>query len=203
MSKEGKWEIRMIYNFLLATGNIHKLVEFTSLFNKNIINLELSPKNLDIVESGETFQENALLKARGYFEEFKKPTLADDSGLVVEALPGELGIYSARYGGEGLSDEERVDLLLTSMKGSFRRSCYFICILCFCLKPDEIFFFEGRLQGNIAEEKRGEDGFGYDSIFIPLKSDGDKTLAELPEWKCLNSHRSKASKEAESFFQFN
>ncbi len=191
----------MSNHFILASGNSHKAEEFNELFDSAILQVESAPEKVAVVEDGTTFSENALKKCLGYFEKFKQPVLADDSGLVVNAIPNELGIHSARFGGDGLDDKGRAELLLQKMQGIEDRSAYFICVLCFYFSEDEYYFFEGRVHGGIGTEYRGEHGFGYDPVFIPEGLDGVKTLAELPEWKNLNSHRSKASKHAQTFFR--
>ena len=105
-----------MHKFILASGNAHKAEEFSTLFDKEVIEIVASDKKLDVVEDGTSFNENAFKKAHAYYEEFKSPVMADDSGLCVEALPDELGLYTARYGGEGLSGKERSELLVKNMK---------------------------------------------------------------------------------------
>lgn len=190
-----------MHQFLLATGNAHKAEEFAKIFNPEVLKIEAAPEKLDVIEDGLTFNENALLKARAYYEKFGKPVMADDSGLCVEALPEELGIYSARFGGEGLDNRQRAELLLEKMKGEENRKAYFVCVLCFYLGENEIYFFEGRVDGTVSQEYKGEHGFGYDPVFEPLGDHGGKSLAELPEWKDENSHRAKACFHAEKFFK--
>lgn len=190
-----------VNNFILASGNEHKAEEFNELFDSKILEVEKAPEKVEVIEDGKTFSENALKKCLGYYQKFKQPVLADDSGLVVSALPDELGIYSARFGGDGLDDKGRAELLLEKMKGVEDRSAYFVCVLCFYINEDEYYFFEGRVHGSIGHEYRGDHGFGYDPVFIPDGVDEKSTLAELPEWKNKNSHRSKASKHAQTFFR--
>ena len=191
----------MIHRFTLASGNAHKAKELSELFDKNVVEVFPSPEKLMIEETGTSFQQNALLKAEKYFKALKTPTLADDSGLEVTALPEEMGIYSARFGGEGLSDRDRALLLLDKLKEKRERSALFVCYLCFYLSPREIFFFEGRMEGAVSHQYRGKDGFGYDPVFIPTHGDGEKTLAEIPHWKRQYSHRAKAAGLAENFFR--
>ncbi|MFG1500189.1 RdgB/HAM1 family non-canonical purine NTP pyrophosphatase [Halobacteriovorax sp. XZX-3] len=186
--------------FILATGNAHKAEEFAVLFKETNISINAASAKLDVVEDGNTFQENALKKAQAYFEEFKTPVVADDSGITVEALPQELGIYSARFGGEGLTDRQRAELLLDKLNGEQNRNAYFTCVLCFYLSPEEIYFFEGRMEGEISDSYTGEGGFGYDPVFCP-KAFPDQTVAQLEEWKNENSHRAKAVGSAIKFFQ--
>ncbi|MFI5390425.1 MAG: non-canonical purine NTP pyrophosphatase [Bacteriovoracales bacterium] len=185
--------------FLLASTNSHKLKELTDLG----LDLESAPKDLGIIESGLTFYENAKIKAQGYYDHFKKPTLADDSGIIVEALPNELGVSSARFGGGSLTDLEKNQLLLKKLEGIEDRKAYFVCVLCFYLNPNEIFFFEGRLNGSISKEIKGDKGFGYDPVFIPEEFVGSSevlTLAMIPDYKSKNSHRVKALNLSIQFF---
>lgn len=196
----------MSLELILASGNSHKAEEFAELFDSNVVSVSAAPEKVEVIEDGESYAENALKKAQGYFEKFKKPVMADDSGLNVEALPDDLGIFSARFGGEGLSDRERAELLLEKMQDISRekRLAYFTCYLCFYLSSDEVYFFEGRLKGRIAEEYKGDQGFGYDPIFIPegLERHHDtSTLAQVPDWKSSHSHRASAVSQAERFFK--
>lgn len=185
---------------VLASSNAHKAQEFAELFDPRILTVRAAPKKLEVVEDGESYFANAFLKAKAYYDEFKVPVLADDSGLTVEALPGELGILSARFGGEGLTDKDRALLLLKKMEGKENRGGYFTCVLCVYLNEKEIFYFEGRMSGVIAHTYRGDGGFGYDPVFIPLDAGGDLTVAELGEWKNQNSHRALAVQFAQKFF---
>ena len=187
--------------FILASSNAHKAQEFSLLFNDSSIDVLAADEKLEVVEDGSTFNENAYLKAQAYFKKFKRPIMSDDSGLVVEALTGELGIHSARFGGKRLLDRERAELLLQRMEGKSDRRAYFHCSLCFYLSDDEIYFFEGRLAGEISLEYLGDAGFGYDPVFIPeeLKGEG-LTLAQAPEWKEKNSHRAQACRFATNFW---
>lgn len=193
--------------FLLASSNAHKSEEFSKLFAQDLVQVSSAPRSLEVVEDGDSFQENALKKAQAYWDVFQQPILADDSGLCVEALPDELGILSARFGGDGLSDRDRAELLLKKMEDqmtSDQRKAYFVCQLCCYLNPSEIFFFEGRLQGEISWAYLGEHGFGYDPVFVPrafIEDDSRKTLAQLPEWKQQFSHRALAVQFAEQFFK--
>lgn len=185
---------------ILASGNAHKAEEFSELFNPSILTVKAASKKLDVVEDGLSYFENARLKAEAYYKEFKTPVIADDSGLTVQALPEELGIHSARFGGEGLSDQERAKLLLLKMEGKEDREAYFTCVLCVYLNEKEIFYFEGRMAGLIGFDYRGTSGFGYDPVFIPHDGEGELTVSELPEWKNKNSHRAVASMLAQKFF---
>lgn len=188
-------------SFILASGNAHKAEEFKELF-QGVISVSPAPKTLEVEETGKTFTENAFLKAKAYYETYKMPTLADDSGLVVEALPDLLGVQSARFAPELPDYKDKCKKLIELLARKEYKSAYFVCVLCFYLGPDEVYFFEGRVHGVIGEEIRGEHGFGYDPVFIPNRSEADgKTLAELPEWKNEFSHRAKASQAALNFFK--
>jgi XTP/dITP diphosphohydrolase len=186
---------------LLATGNAHKAEEFAELFDPSLITIKAASEKIEVVEDGLTYFENALLKAKAYYDRYKVPVIADDSGLNVEALPSELGLYSARFGGPGLSDKDRAELLLKKMDGVSNRQAYFSCVLCVYLSEKEIFYFEGRMSGQIGYTYRGEGGFGYDPVFIPLDMlSSGLTVAELHEWKQKNSHRAVATSLAQRFF---
>ena len=187
-------------DFILASGNAHKALEFSELFDPKIIAIKPASKKIEVVEDGTSYFENALLKAKAYFLEFNVPVLADDSGLTVDALSEELGIHSARFGGDGLTDKDRAHLLLKKMDGITSREAYFTCVLCIYLNEKEIFYFEGRMSGKIAYSYRGEGGFGYDPVFIPLEGGGELTVSELLEWKNKNSHRAIATSLAQKFF---
>lgn len=179
---------------LLASGNAHKAEEFSELFDPKILVVKAAPEKIDVEEDGSTYFENALLKAKAYYDKFKVPVIADDSGLNVQSLPNELGLHSARFGGPGLTDRERAELLLKKMDGVSAREAYFSCVLCVYFSEKEIFYFEGRLNGSIGYSYRGSTGFGYDPVFIPAdKAEEGLTVAELHEWKQKNSHRAVAS----------
>lgn len=191
---------------ILATSNAHKAQEFSELYDPKMISIVPAPSKLEVDENGTTYFENALLKAKAYYDKFKQPVLADDSGLTVTALPNELGIYSARFGGDGLNDRDRAMLLLKKLEEAEdkNRDAFFTCVLCFYLGPNEIFYFEGRMNGRVAYNYRGTGGFGYDPVFIPSdypNNDQELTVSELGEWKNSNSHRALAVKESVKFFR--
>ena len=185
---------------ILASSNSHKAEEFSELFDPKLITVKPAPLKIDVVEDGETYFENALLKAKAYYDKFKVPVIADDSGLNVAALPDELGLHSARFGGDGLSDRERAELLLKKLEGTAEREAYFSCVLCVYFSEKEIFYFEGRMNGVVGHTYRGSTGFGYDPVFIPTeKIEEGLTVAELHEWKQKNSHRAVAVGFAQKF----
>lgn len=164
-------------SFLLASGNAHKAEEFAELFSGEIEVIP-APTSLAVDETGKTFIENAFLKAKTYFEAYGKPGLADDSGLVINALPELLGVQSARFAPELPDYKDKCQKVIELLKDKNDRSAYFVCVLCFYLSPSEYYFFEGRVHGEISEKLSGEHGFGYDPIFIPERKEEDgKSLA--------------------------
>ena len=188
---------------ILASGNPHKAEELNELFDQAIIHVEAAPQKLEVVEDGESYHANALLKAKAYYDRFKQPVVADDSGLNIAKIPDQLGIHSARFGGDGIDYGARNQLLLDLMKDipKGEREAYFSCVLCFYLSPEEIYFFEGRVEGEIGFAPKGEHGFGYDPVFYPSKAPNGESLAQLPQWKQENSHRARAAQAAISFFK--
>jgi XTP/dITP diphosphohydrolase len=154
-----------------------------------------------VEETGSTFIENALIKAEHYHQQTNLITLADDSGLVVDALGGRPGIYSARYGGEGLSNEQQIVKLLEELKNvpQSLRTARFVCSIALA-GPGWRRTFEESCEGLIAFEPRGSGGFGYDPIFFDPQV--GRTFAELtPEEKSARSHRGKALREARKFLE--
>lgn len=182
---------------VIASRNIHKIREFRQMF-KGFLDLEILslvdfPSYVAPEETGETFEENAQIKARHAAETLQALVLADDSGLVVPTLNNAPGVYSARYAGEEATDKENRKKLLKALKGrdDFDRTAYFEC--CLVLASPERFLHQttGRCEGRIIDEERGNNGFGYDPLFI--KNDYDKTFAELDDvTKNKVSHRRKA-----------
>ncbi|MDD3382885.1 MAG: RdgB/HAM1 family non-canonical purine NTP pyrophosphatase [Bacilli bacterium] len=178
---------------LIATHNKYKLKEIKQNANSKIdfISLDDLEDNNVVIEDGYTFNQNAYKKAKYYFDLYGLPTLADDSGLVVKALKGDPGIYSSRYGGIEGDDANNNKKLLTEMKNSKNRSAYYYCSFCYIDAVGKVHYFSGKINGQIAIEEKGKNGFGYDSLFIPYKY--QKTFGELnPEIKSKISHRSKA-----------
>jgi XTP/dITP diphosphohydrolase len=152
-----------------------------------------------VEEDGETFDDNAYKKASFVSKVLGLPALADDSGLVVEALGGAPGVYSARYAGENASDEQRYTKLLEEMKGQSNRKAAFECVISIAVPPGPALTYEARCEGLINEEPAGTGGFGYDPIFYypPLK----KTFGQLTrEEKSRVSHRGKALQELREEF---
>ena len=176
-----------------ATGNEHKLRELQHIFRDfyTIVSMHDAGFNQPIDENAQTFSGNAVIKAEAVCAATGLPAIADDSGLTVDALDGEPGVYSARYAGEHGDDEANNDLLLARMKGKEERSAAFVCALALKLPGQEPILAEGRCPGVLLRERRGKGGFGYDPLFLyePL----NKTFAELTEEeKNEVSHRARA-----------
>ena len=183
--------------FVLASNNPGKLKEMSAILSGFGVEV-VSPKELgiymEVEETGTTFAENAMLKAKAICEAANLPAIADDSGLCVDALNGGPGVYSARYGGEGLDDKGRYTLLLNSMRGQTTRAAHFACAIC-CAFPDgKTLTAEGRCDGTIAFAPMGEGGFGYDPVFFVPEY--RKTFGQLTaEEKSAISHRGRALQE--------
>ncbi|MCI9394655.1 MAG: XTP/dITP diphosphatase [Oscillospiraceae bacterium] len=181
---------------VLASQNKKKLVEMNDILSS--LGIEVCSQadagvNLEPEETGTTFEENSLIKAKAVMEASGLPAIADDSGLCVDALRGAPGVYSARYGGEDLSDEGRYRLLLENMQGQMPRTAQFVSVITCCFPNGDVLTARGECPGTIAFAPMGEGGFGYDPVFFvpPLK----KTFAQLsPEEKNAVSHRGKALK---------
>jgi XTP/dITP diphosphohydrolase len=189
---------------LVATRNKGKLAELQSLLASlplRLRSLAEFPEIPDVVETGKTFVENAALKAQSYAVQTNLWALADDSGLEVDALEGAPGVYSARYGGEGLTDAERVERLLDalSLSGNADRRARFVCVIAVADPRGEVVNLStGRCEGAIAHAPRGTNGFGYDPVFVP--EGYEQTFGELPsEIKETISHRARALEGARLF----
>ena len=180
--------------YVLATHNPGKLKEMGAILARFGVEV-VSPKDLgltvEVEETGATFAENAMLKAKAICAAAKLPAIADDSGLCVDALNGGPGVYSARYGGEGLDDKGRYMLLLNNMRGQTTRAAHFACAIACAFPNGDTLTAEGRCDGTIAFAPMGEGGFGYDPVFfVPEKA---KTFGQLTaEEKSTISHRGRA-----------
>lgn len=188
----------MISPLLVATGNAHKLAEYAQLLDMprlTLVSLRDVGIPADAPEDGQSFVENALQKARYYAQQSSLPTLADDSGIVVDALGGAPGIYSARYGTPELDDTGRRRLLLANLNalGDVDRSARFVCVIALVLPDGREFHTQGICDGQIADREAGSGGFGYDPIFwLPARQ---CTIAQLSAAdKHAISHRGQATR---------
>ncbi|WP_102345356.1 XTP/dITP diphosphatase [Bacillus sp. Marseille-P3661] len=184
---------------LIATKNLGKVKEFKSLFSQKGIAVKSLldfPAIEDVEETGETFIENAKLKAETIAKQFNEIVIADDSGLSIDALNGEPGVYSARYAGEPKSDLANIEKVLEKLSGVpfGKRTARFYCVLAVAIPDKETKCIEGTCEGIITESPVGENGFGYDPIFYVREK--EKTMAELTnEEKNTISHRANAMKK--------
>ena len=185
--------------FVIASNNKKKIEELERILNP----LEIYTKTAEqlgkelpaVEETGATFEENAELKAKAACESTGFPAIADDSGLVIDALGGKPGVFSARYAGEGATDEEKINKILAEMmtSGSSDRSAHVECVICCYFPNGDKIFAHGRCDGTIGYAPRGTNGFGYDPRFFV---EGNKTFAELSDnQKDVMSHRGKALKD--------
>ncbi len=188
---------------IVATKNKGKLAEIRSILSGYLVlGQEEAGLDAEVEETGSTFAENALLKARSVAALTDGAVLADDSGLEVDALGGAPGIYTARYAGEGASDNDRMQKLLSALNGvpDGERTARFVCVMALVMPDGTAHTFDGVCSGQIAHAPRGENGFGYDPIF--LLPGRRKTLAELPEdEKNSISHRFRALEQVAAFLQ--
>ena len=201
----------MVKKLLIATRNSGKIREFSRMLSKlstdlvfDVVGLDDLRIDIEVEETGSTFEENAVLKARQYADASGEVTLADDSGLVVDALNGAPGVLSARYGGDGLDDEGRVNLLLENMIDvpGWQRSARFVAVIALAGPgvPDGLVTSEGVIEGAITHEPIGHGGFGYDPVFwIPrcTKTTAQMSAAE----KDAISHRGIALRRMSNTFK--
>lgn len=176
---------------VLASANKGKIKEISEMLKGyEVVGYKDLGIDYDIEEDGNSFYENALIKAKNIAERLGVPALADDSGLCVDYLKGAPGIYSARYAGDGI-DEHNNDLLLKNLSGVTDRKAYFICVMVLYSPDGSIITAEGKTYGEILTERRGTNGFGYDPLFYSY--DLNKSLGEATdEEKNSISHRSRA-----------
>jgi len=188
----------MKQDFILASNNKKKLAELREILSAmgyGLCSQREAGCAFEVEENGTTFAENAYLKASAVTAFTGKPAIADDSGLVVDALDGAPGVYSARYGGDACgSDAERYELLLRNMEGKENRAARFVCSIACTFPNGDVLRAEGTCEGSIRTAPSGDGGFGYDPIFQP---DGmDVSMAELTsEEKHAISHRGNAIRE--------
>lgn len=179
----------MINKLVIATANKHKLIEIQNIFKDSAKEILPMPSDIgEIIEDGNSFIENSLIKAKAVYNHTKLPSLADDSGICINALNGEPGIYSARYGGENLGYKEKMQMILDKLKNKNDRTAYFITSAVCVLDDNYYIALEGIVNGVIVESPKGFDGFGYDPIFKP--NGYNITYAEMTlEQKNSMSHR--------------
>ena len=190
----------MLSILVIATRNKNKLREFKEILKDlqiEILSLDDFGPIPEAIEDGDSFDENAYKKAIHTAKVLGLPAIADDSGLVVEALNGDPGVYSARYAGENATDEENLQKLLKKLHGVENRRAYFQCVLSIAVPAGPALTYEGRCDGLIIDEKRGYNGFGYDPVFY--FEELGKTFAELTmDEKNRVSHRGQALTEVKS-----
>jgi XTP/dITP diphosphohydrolase len=179
---------------VLATRNAHKLRELRPLFAPRA--LELLPDAVALPpETGETFAENALGKARAAADATGQPAVADDSGIEAAALGGAPGVRSARYAGEEATDEQNLAKLLEEVPTGGDTRVAYVCALALAWPDGREEVVEGRCEGSLTHTPRGTGGFGYDPAFVPADGDGRRTMAELaPDEKDAISHRGRAAR---------
>jgi len=182
-----------------ATHNKHKVLELRQLLGDQMELLSLDDLEIseEIEETGTTLEENALIKANYVYDNYSITCFADDTGLEVEALHGAPGVYSARYAGEPADNERNIDKLLLSLAGKQNRNARFRTVIALVGK-DISNFFEGTVEGEIVNQRRGINGFGYDAVFLPKNF--DRTFAEMDIGeKNKISHRARAVKKLIDF----
>ncbi|MGC8938055.1 MAG: XTP/dITP diphosphatase [Thermodesulfovibrio sp.] len=188
---------------VIASRNKKKTVELGRIlkdFNIELLSINDFPELEEVVEDGLTFQENALKKARYVCQKTGLPALADDSGLVVDALGGAPGVRSARYAGENATDEDNIKKLLKELEGIplEERTAQFVCCIALVFPNSKEYLFWGYVKGKITETPKGSYGFGYDPVFIPEGS--SVTFAQmLPHEKDKISHRKEALDKLREF----
>jgi len=189
---------------LLATKNPGKIREMNRMFSDTgveFVGLDTLEEVPEVTEDGRTYHENAMKKAMTFYNLASMPTLAEDSGLEVDALNGAPGIFSARFAGENATDRENNEKLLNLLRGIPRekRTGRFVSVLCLIVDGSP-YFFEGEVRGSILEHPKGESGFGYDPVFVP--EGYDMTFAELgADVKNQISHRARAMNKLKDFLK--
>jgi XTP/dITP diphosphohydrolase len=180
-----------VNKLVVASNNLHKIKEIKAMlaaFNIEVLSLKDLNIDIDVEETGTSFMDNAFLKAQAIYDIIKIPVLSDDSGLEVNSLNNDPGIYSARYAGEQHNDEDNLNKLLLNLKNVNNRNARYVCAMVLMMDHDTKFEVEGYLYGKIIDKRKGQNGFGYDPIFYldNLK----KTVAELSDEEKNNiSHR--------------
>ncbi len=181
---------------VVATRNEHKLRELAEILDR--VELEPLPAELEMPpETGETFAENALVKARTVHAALGTAAIGDDSGIAAEALGGRPGVHSARFAGARATDQQNLDLLISRLARHTDRRVAYICVLALVDESGGERTFDGRCEGTLIDEPRGSGGFGYDPAFVPDDTDpaDERTMAELsPAEKHAISHRGRAAR---------
>ena len=192
----------MTQTIVFATGNAHKLQEIQDIAKDTGIKFVLPPDNFNPIENGKTFEENSFIKAKEAAKVSGEISLADDSGLCVEALDGAPGIYSARY---ETTPQKRIDKLLNELKNEKNRNAKFVCAMTLVDSEGKILFqTRGECFGKIAEKQSGQNGFGYDPVFLTKDTEYKQTMAEMTEdEKNEISHRSRALRKVLEFLNTN
>ena len=190
----------MKQTIVFATGNAHKLKEIQEIAKDTDIEFILPGNGFNPIENGETFEENSLIKAKEAARVSGKISLADDSGLCVDALNGAPGIHSARYAD---TPQARIDKLLNVINCETNRNAKFVCAMTLVDKNGDILFqTRGECLGKIAEKQSGQNGFGYDPVFLTKDKDYTKTMAEMSEEeKNKISHRGRALRKVLAYLQ--
>jgi XTP/dITP diphosphohydrolase len=186
---------------VFATNNIHKFNEIEKVIGSTVLLMNLSNLGFqgDIPEEKDTLEENAAQKARFIYDKFGINCFSDDTGLEIEALQGEPGVYSARYAGLNCSFEDNMNKVLENMNGITNRMARFRTVIAL-VEQGKLTIFDGEIRGHITEEKRGSLGFGYDPIFVP--EGYTITFAEMsPEEKNRISHRALAIRKLAGYFK--
>ncbi len=188
-------------DIVIASSNKGKINDFKVIFSDyNVIGINEIIEDFDVEETGTTFEENARLKSEAAAKALNKTVIADDSGLEVTALNGEPGVYSARYAGLEKNDEANIQKVLEGLEDKSNRTARFVCVISMTTAEGVTKIFRGTVEGEITLNKIGENGFGYDPIF--LVPDQQKTMAQLTaEEKADISHRRKAIDQLQAYIE--
>ena len=181
---------------VIASNNPDKVAEIEALLHGALEgDVEVLPRPTDLpetIEDGDTLEFNAIKKAKEVSEFTQLPAVADDTGLFVDALDGAPGVYSARYAGENVTYQDNVDKLLAELEGAVSRTARFRTVVAYVVPGEEPVTFEGSVEGEIATDQSGENGFGYDPVFVPTEA-GGRSFAEMSaDEKKSISHRARA-----------
>ncbi|MCE5528854.1 XTP/dITP diphosphatase [Staphylococcus pseudintermedius] len=188
-------------DIVIASSNQGKINDFKVIFSEdNVIGINEMIEDFDVEETGTTFEENARLKSEAAAKLLNTTVIADDSGLEVAALNGEPGVYSARYAGVQKSDEANIEKVLKGLENEENRAARFVCVISMTTATGETTTFKGTVEGEITLSQIGENGFGYDPIF--LIPERQKTMAQLTaEEKSEISHRRKAIDQLKAYIE--